>query len=228
MTRMSPRAAFACVLPLFATCLAAPFAASAQPAAPAEIGTLVLQPGPEGKDACAWLTYPADNFGAAQYFYSVGLPDRGRAFLQFDLSGLPAGATVTSAQIELWAEFRDGTLTFEPVASDWDEATLTWNNQPGVVSPALAVTYPISRGAPSGPCYWGCFLPFDVTPIVSAWAGGTIVNRGFRVVGNTPGIGWMMASSDCTSYPRPRLSITYDTDVPVAPVTWGRLKAMYR
>lgn len=203
-------------------------AQSAAPVAAAGMDSLVLQPGPEGKDACAWLTYPGTNYGAAEYYYAIGLPDRGLGFIEFDLSGLPGDASIVAARLHLWGAYHEGVLTLEPVATAWDELTLTWSNQPGVVSPAIASTTPVSRGLPSGDCYWGCVRSFDVTAIVAAWKSGTIANHGFRILGNTPGIGWMMASGDCASYPRPKLSITFESQTPAARASWGRLKAMYR
>lgn len=198
------------------------------PTSAAGVDSLVLQSGPGTRDAGAWLTYPDTNYGDSEYYYAIGLPGRGLAYIEFDLSALPGDAVVSSARLSLWGAYSDGTLTLEPVATEWDELTLTWNHQPGVVSPAIAVTAPIARGLPSGDCYWGCMRSFDVTPIVAAWVAGTIANHGFRILGDTPGIGWMMASADCAVYPRPKLSVTYDSSLPVARPSWGRLKAMYR
>ena len=52
-----------------------------------------------------------------------------RALLQFDLSCLPAGATVSSATLSLWVkEVRDGgaTINAHQVTSSWNEAEVTW------------------------------------------------------------------------------------------------------
>ncbi len=232
MNGRSLRVAFAPALcALFLLCIAAPsrsFAGPAAHAATAGTDSLVLQPGPEGKDAGGRSTYPTDNWGTAEWYYGIGLPQYALGYVQFDLSALPGDAVVTSARLELWGRYMEGTVTLEPVATDWDELTLTWVNLPAVVSPAVAVTYPISRGLPSGDCYWGCVRSFDVTSIAAAWVDGTIVNRGFRILGNTPGYGWLMASGDNLTTARPKLSITYDSQTPVARPSWGKLKALYR
>lgn len=83
-------------------------------------------------------------------------------------------------------------------------------------------------GLPSGDCYWGCARSFDVAPIVAAWVSGTVTNRGFRILGDTSNIGWMMASSDCLAYPRPKLSVTFESLTPAARSSWGALKSLYR
>lgn len=234
MTRWSLRGLFARVLPLLALCLASTSLVSAQqlgvqPPASSDVYYVVsLQPGPEGKDAGAYGIQPSTNFGAGEWYYAIGLPSYGMAYVKFDLSWLPADAVLDQAQLYLWAEYRDGTLTMEPVATDWDETTLNWSNRPAVVSPAIAVTYPISRGAPDGPCYWGCTGAFNVSDIVRAWMTGQVPNHGFRILGNTGSIGWMMASGDNLSHFRPMLWIQYDSNVPTTRSTWGKLKTLYR
>jgi hypothetical protein len=232
MSRLTPRLALASALlialsSLPTSHLAAQSRATAVPRTPGETGTLVLQPGAEGKDASVSSTNPSTNYGTAQWFYSIGLP-AGAGFVEFDLAAVPAGAVVTAAQLELWGEYRDGTVTLDAVSAGWDETTLTWATRPGTVSPSLALSYPVSRGAPSGPCYWGCTMSFDVTSIAHAWIEDGVANHGFRIVGDTPGIGWMMASSDNVSYPRPLLRVQYDVNTPVSGTSWGQLKTLYR
>lgn len=226
---------FACVLALFALTsftAAFPTASHAQappPAAAAGTDSLVLQPGPEGKDAYVDSWYPGQNYGAHNYFFGIGLPGVGRAFAEFDLSGLPADAVVTAATLSLWGRYMDGSISFDPAAAPWDEMTVNWSNQPAPVTPSLGVSYPISRGPVSGPCYMGCIQTFDVTGIVAAWVAGTVPNHGFRIFANTPGYGWMVASSDnATAGDRPRLSVRFESSTPAARTSWGRLKAMYR
>ncbi len=214
-------------LVLSSVCLAQA-GAGASPAATAGVGILVLQPGSEGKDAGAYALSPTTNYGDLGWYYGIGLPGIGIGYLEFDLTDLPADAVVTSATLDLWAEYNDGTLSIDAINAPWDEATLTWSNRPSSVYPSLAVTYAISRGDPSGPCYWGCVQTFDVTGIVQAWATGAIPNRGFQIVGDTGSVGWLMASSDNTSNPRPRLWIQYDSQTPTARPSWGELKSYYR
>jgi len=144
------------------------------------------------------------------------------AFIEFDLSSLPAGSTVLSARITLWAEYRDGQIHFEPVASAWDEMSITWANQPTTLPPQ--VSYPISRGEPDGPCYWGCSWPFDISSIVQYWASDPQSNFGLRVAANTGSIGWLMASSDNVTHPRPKLTVLYTGPDAVEATTWGKTK----
>jgi len=188
--------------------------------------SLVLQPGPEGKDAWVDAGAPDTNHGDSEWFYGMGLLSSRAAFIEFDLSSLPAGSTVLSARITLWAEYRDGQIHFEPVASAWDEMSITWANQPTTLPPQ--VSYPISRGEPDGPCYWGCSWPFDISSIVQYWASDPQSNFGLRVAANTGSIGWLMASSDNVTHPRPKLTVLYTGPDAVEATTWGKTKSLYR
>lgn len=186
--------------------------------------TFVLQPGPEGKDAGVrgYSEYSGMNFGDAEWFYGIGIASMAAAFIEFDLSSIPAGSTINSAIITLWAAYQDGTIYFKPVLSPWDEMTITWDNQPATVP--NEVSYPISRGAPDGDCYWGCPWDFDITSIVQYWVDNS--NIGLMVYADTSS-GWLMASSDNLTRATPKLTVEYGT-VSVEQTSWGAIKRLYR
>jgi len=187
--------------------------------------SLVLQPGPEGKDAGVGnlFGWEGTNFGDIEWFYGMGIISNFAAFIEFDLSAIPAGSTINSAIITLWAGYLDGQIYFRPVISAWDEMSITWDNQPSTLLPE--VSHPISRGDPSGPCYSGCSWDFDITSIVQYWIDNS--NFGLRVAADTATIGWLMASSDNLTKPTPKLTVEYGT-VGVEQGSWGAIKGLYR
>ena len=187
--------------------------------------SIVLQPGPEGKDASVinFIGLSGTNYGSSDIFMGIGFISTGAAFIEFDLSSLPEGATIISATITLHAEYRDGQIYFRPVISPWDEMSVTWDNQPGTLLPEIS--YPISRGEPDGPCYMGCAWEFDITSIVQYWSDNS--NFGIWVAADTPGFGWWMASSDNLTYAKPKLTVEYST-LGVEQVSWGAIKGYYR
>jgi hypothetical protein len=84
------------------------------------------------------------NYGTfASYVWSNGTIYREKALLQFDLSSIPTGATITDAKLDLYAD--NPTTTFgggnpmngndnasyiRRITQPWNENTVTWNNQP--------------------------------------------------------------------------------------------------
>lgn len=106
--------------------------------------TITLQPGPtDGKDARIWSVDDQLNAGdltefiAAAWTYS-GTPGSVRSVMQFDLSSIPAGANIISAQLSLYHNFVSGTaghagenaVFLRRITQDWDEYTVNWANQP--------------------------------------------------------------------------------------------------
>lgn len=135
---------------------------------------------------------------------AIGLFNTSHGFIKFDLSSIPAGANVTAASVTLYGEYRAGTIYFDCAGQAWDEMTLTWNNKPGGALPQ--VTYPMSL------CASGCAQTFDVTGLVLKWRQEPAQDFGMRIRADSPGIGWMMMTSDnATAGYRPKLSITYVT-----------------
>jgi len=100
-----------------------------------------------------------------------------RAFLMFDLSGIPADATVNSATLKLCLPAVPGgaakgrTHELRTVSATWTELGVTWNTQPGVAADATSVlTVPATAGCISA----------DVTVDVQAWVSGK-QNYGWRI-----------------------------------------------
>lgn len=106
--------------------------------------TLVLQPGPEGKDALIWSILPDNNYGNSPKFLSAawtfgGIPGADRSLIHFDLSDIPPGREIISAKLNLFFKnlepnemFHTGenASTLRLITESWNELTVTWNNAP--------------------------------------------------------------------------------------------------
>jgi len=114
--------------------------------------TIVLRPDAEGgKDSYVedypLRDYPNRNFGdqplvQASAWTAQGIPMYTRGLIEFDLSGIPPGASLVKATLVLSpAEYthygtghsdRSGSNEFvvQRIISDWDEFSVTWNTQP--------------------------------------------------------------------------------------------------
>lgn len=97
---------------------------------------LVIQPdGAAGCDTYVNQYYPDKNYGTSVSISIMGCSGiRQRALFKFDLSGIPAGATITGVSFVGWSStVNDGTLNFARILaanSGWTEAA-TWNYADG-------------------------------------------------------------------------------------------------
>ena len=102
---------------------------------------------------------PDQNFGSSSVLsVDGGTGTRERSYLYFDVKGL--STTVSSAKLRLYV--RSGTNTAPSVylgSGSWVEATITWNNRPGVSGGSTAGTGALPDGA---------WIELDVTGLVTA------------------------------------------------------------
>ncbi|HWU88833.1 MAG TPA: alpha/beta fold hydrolase [Kofleriaceae bacterium] len=109
--------------------------------------TVTLQPdGAGGKDGRAYSLQPDTPSPNVPLLYAMawtfnGVPGTVRGFLDFDIPSPPAGATLISATLSLFAEtttppYGHSTLSgsneliVRQITSPWNEATVSWNDQP--------------------------------------------------------------------------------------------------
>ena len=98
-----------------------------------------------------------------------------RPYWRFDISSIPAGATINSAQTKLyanwvWVKTTHTIRLYRPTAS-WGEYSITWNNQPSVVDTGYVFSGYLSDG------YW---ITWDCKSVVQGWVSGSFPNYGFN------------------------------------------------
>lgn len=134
-----------------------------------------------------------------------------RAFVRFNIAScVPAGSSVQSATMRLFMETApSASRTYQVnrinASPTWGEGTLTWNNQPGVVSPATAQTTTGTAGSVT--------LQWNVAADVQAFvSGGT--NNGWRISdtiesSDSQRTAVFTSKDTTTGNPRPQLVVTY-------------------
>jgi hypothetical protein len=189
------------------------------PYTPSDCITKILQPGPEGKDCEVFSLQPNTNYvsnllrGNAWTFSGVTGVERG--LFQFDLSFIPPGSEVNSAYLDLYApnspstEFHSGNneSILKRIIVDWNESTLTWNNQPPTTD-LNQVVLPKSTGP------YQDYVHINVTALVNDMIQNPNKSFGFMIMQQVEQIYRRM--SFCSSdYPdsakRPRLVLCYNT-----------------
>ncbi len=152
-------------------------------------------------------SFDATNFGSGQYLVE-NWGDNGRSIglVQFDLSGLPGGATINSATLGLYHWTNDNfgqDYDVFRVTSSWAEMTVTYNTAPTFDPTAVSsLTIPDSLA--------GLYRYWDVTALAAAWASGALSNYGMWVE-EIPiqGIGTAYFNSREADGPVPMLTIDY-------------------
>jgi Collagen triple helix repeat (20 copies) len=128
---------------------------------------------PPSADTFVSSAFSKTNFG------SVGAMNVGpgsTSYVQFNLSGIPSGATVTKATLRLYVDLviSNGTFDVYQVNKSWSEGALTYNNQPLPLGVSATGGHPVSVTSSS----FNQFLLIDVTSLVQGWVGATIPNNG--------------------------------------------------
>ncbi len=133
-----------------------------------------------------------------------------RSFVRFDLSSIPNGSTVSSANLSLFVKdcaSVSRTLEVQRLSATWTESTITWNNQPSVSGSAVTTSTGTTKEV---------WLTWNVTSDVLEFIQNqTATNYGWRIKDQTEGSSTQYTESSYTrdeaSYTtlRPKLSITY-------------------
>jgi hypothetical protein len=203
------------------------FAAALLVASSAFAAELILQPGAEGKDAMVNILEPSVNFGNYRYLMvNFGPATEVRGLVEFEGLSSLSGATVNTAYLDLWIDNANSTdydFGVYRVTASWEEAVVTWNNQPA--HDATPYDKIKVSGAVGGPYTW------DVKTLVQEWAAGTYPHYGLmlkRVDMQYPSNWPYFCSSDNAnaSY-HPRLTVDY-TPPAVLPTSVGKVKALLR
>ncbi|HQE92560.1 MAG TPA: DNRLRE domain-containing protein [Anaerolineae bacterium] len=181
---------------------------------PASSGTVY---GYAAADTYAQAGYPTTPPGNQQNLY-LGYDTpyskaQTRIYIRFDLPSLPAGASVSSAQVQLnqYAVRCSGSygITAYEITGDWDEYGVTWNAQPAKGN---------SVGSTSFSCATG-WQTLDITGLAQQWYQGS-TNRGVTLwANNESASGGVFRSRECTTaqcpgQEHPQLRIDYTVPTP--------------
>ncbi|MEI2758526.1 MAG: DNRLRE domain-containing protein [Bacteroidia bacterium] len=194
--------------------------------------TIVLQPGPaDGKDAeifsCVSCGYAGNNYGTKRDLNAIAWTKNGnnsnvRSLIQFDLSGIPANAFINSATLSLYFNptseegkhycFPHSNSSYlERITSNWNETTVTWNNQPTTTSQNR-----VSLGGTTSSTQ--SFTNINVKQLIIDSRNNPATSFGFmlRLQQEHKFKKLIFASSDNTTEAiRPKLTITYTVPAPI-------------
>jgi len=125
-----------------------------------------------------------------------------RSLLQFLLTTVPAGATITGAELQLYLEYSYGVsnivLTVERNGESWAAGNTRWNDRPATHC---------CWGTKSVGSTTGVYYTWDVTGLVEDWYEGTLPNYGLTLKGPAQAYDRQFDSREGTY--KPKLVVTY-------------------
>lgn len=130
-----------------------------------------------------------------------------RSLIQFDLSSIPANATIASANLSIYMyactnDSGSDLVHIDRTTTAWGEDTANWNNYKKKFSAMQTGQAPCSSVS--------SYLTYTVTSLVAGWYDGTYSNYGFYLWGdeNSPGYNREFASKENPTN-KPKLVINY-------------------
>src|SRR5579884_1512120 len=128
---------------------------------------------PPSADTFVSSATPKTNYGPS---ITLVVGQGSTAYVQFNLSGVPTGATVSKAMLRLYVDavVTNGAFDVYRLNNAWSENTLTYNTPPPALGTSATGGHPISITSAS----FNQFLLIDITSLVQGWVNGTIANNG--------------------------------------------------
>ena len=193
------------------------------------VQTLMLQPGPEGNDNYLdeWFPYWSPPNGSdlnlnGNYDPNPVVSKRAYVIMEFNLSSVPAGATIQTATLMLYekgGKVMPVSYTIHALNVSWNEVGVSWRTRDAFPhswqNPGGDYSVEsFSSGVVDGANGWHYF---DLTRLVDLWTRGMVPNLGFVIVAN-PTVGDSLKTftdCECTNRPdqRPILQINYTLGV---------------
>jgi hypothetical protein len=137
------------------------------------LSTILVAQAPPSQDTFVSSATPKINYGPS---IALVVSPGSTSYIQFNLSGIPAGATVSKATLRLYVDAvaTKGSFDVYRLNSAWSENALTYNTPPPALGASATGGHPVSVTSASS----NQFLLIDITTLAQGWVNGTTPNNG--------------------------------------------------
>jgi hypothetical protein len=164
---------------------------------------ITIQRGISGSvaDAYIWAAAPNENNNYDALYTGFVSPGEKQSLLRFDLSMIPAGSAVDSANLYVYlTSSSNQTVQAHAITATWSETDVTWSNFGNRFAPEITGTF-VSNGTG--------FRSITVTTLVQTWLSDPPKNYGLLLEEALTGYTTYKSSEYGDSAYRPRLEICY-------------------
>ncbi|MBK7680529.1 MAG: DNRLRE domain-containing protein [Chitinophagaceae bacterium] len=149
-------------------------------------------------------------------------PDERRSLLRFDLSSIPVGSTIQSAELQFYINTEGQGFNMHRMLVPWDEATVTYasiGNRHFATDNTDAQSS-VNANWPGVDTYVGSITVPVPASTIQDWINGTLTNNGWLMIATHPDDGQQLRSREHTTVAdRPKLTVTYSTSPPNQPTS---------
>jgi Collagen triple helix repeat (20 copies) len=133
----------------------------------------VFAQAPPSQDTFVSSATPKVNYGSG---ISLVVGPGTTSYVQFNLAGIPTGATVSKATLRLYVDAvaTKGSFDVYQVNGGWKENTLTFVTPPPLLGPSATNNVPVTLA----PASVNQFVLVDITALAQGWLNGSIPNNG--------------------------------------------------
>jgi hypothetical protein len=136
------------------------------------------------------------------------------SLLSFDLSSIPANATITSASLDFYVDTEGQGFNMHRMKVAWDEATTTFTSigNRHYAADDVDAEAAVDANWPGVDTYVGPITVPVQTSTIKDWIDGTMTNNGWLMIATDPADGQQLRTREHpTVAHRPKLSVTYTT-----------------
>ncbi len=144
-------------------------------------------------------------------------PDERRSLLRFDLSSIPASATIVSAELKFYVDAEGQGFNMHRMNVPWSEATTSFASLGNrhFAADDIDAESSVNANWPGVDTYTGPITVSVPASTVQAWVNGTVANNGWLMIATHADDGQQLRSREyATVADRPKLTVVYD-DTPV-------------